>query len=183
MEGLGIAIVFVIFAVIGLAIWFVQKGMDEQRITDYIQERGGRVVSINWAPFGKGWFGDKNDRIYEVVYYDSAGNQHWATCKTNMWSGVYWTDDRVTHGTSTWYEVVAPTNEPGRPLLGQIPKTAAEPEPDELQRLREENARLKEELARRSSGEAPRDETKCPACGAAVTPEDARCPDCRIALR
>ena len=50
--------------------------MDKDRITAYVQERGGRIVSINWAPFGRGWFGEKNDRIYEVVYYDREGQQH-----------------------------------------------------------------------------------------------------------
>ena len=43
---------------------------------------------------GRGWFGEKNDRIYEVVYYDSNGEQHLATCKTSLLSGVYWTEDR-----------------------------------------------------------------------------------------
>ena len=68
-----IVLLFVLFAV---AIWFATFSMDRQRIANYVEERGGRIISIDWAPFGRGWFGEKNDRIFEVVYYDNAGNQH-----------------------------------------------------------------------------------------------------------
>src|SRR5216683_716114 len=97
MEGFGVAVMIVVFAVLGIGIWVASMSMDKDRITAYVRERGGRIVSINWAPFGTGWFGEKNQRIYEVVYYDRAGDQHWATCKTSLFAGVYWTDDRVTH--------------------------------------------------------------------------------------
>lgn len=105
--------------VIGL--WVLGMNLDKNRITEYVRGRGGRVVSISWAPFGKGWFGEKNDRIYEVVYYDASGNQHFATCKTSFWSGVYWTDDRVTHRKGRWYDALSPMNEPGNPIIRQIP--------------------------------------------------------------
>jgi hypothetical protein len=184
MEGAGVA-VFVIFAVIvGIGSWMLATSMDNTRITDYIRERGGRVVSINWAPFGKGWFGEKNARIYEVVYYDKAGNQHFATCKTSLWSGVYWTEDRITHQKSKWYDSVSPSNEPGKPLIGQIPREAGKEEAEELRRLREENARLRERLSGQTfSSEALTQPGKCPACGAVASPGAARCPDCGIALQ
>jgi hypothetical protein len=76
--------------VAGIAVWIGSMSLDKDRIAAYLAERGSRIVSINWAPFGKGWFGEKNDRIYEVVYYDRDGHQHWATCKTSLFSGVYW---------------------------------------------------------------------------------------------
>jgi hypothetical protein len=148
--------VFVIITVavaMAAAFWLVARSFDKDRIREYIEEHGGRVVSISWAPFGKGWFGEKNDRIYEVVYYDKAGNQHFATCKTSFWSGVYWTEDRITYRKSTWYDTLSPSNEPGKPLIGQIPKES-ESAAEELERLREENARLRAELERRGASNA-----------------------------
>ena len=142
MEGFAI----LAFVGVGLLIWLASMSLDNGRIKSYVEERGGRIVSIHWAPFGKGWFGEKNDRIYEVVYYDREGKQHWATCKTSMLSGVYWTEDRITHRKSGWYDSVSPSNEPGRPLIRQIPEELDEEDAAELRRLREENARLRERL-------------------------------------
>jgi hypothetical protein len=126
MEGVGVGIAVVVFIVVGIVIWVAFMSMDKDRITAYVQERGGRIVSINWAPLGKGWFGEKNDRIYEVVYYDRDGNQHWATCKTSLFSGVYWTGDRTTHRTAKWYAGLPPRNEPGDPVIRHIPDPAEE---------------------------------------------------------
>ncbi|MCL2348423.1 MAG: hypothetical protein FWC50_09200 [Planctomycetaceae bacterium] len=49
----------------------------------------------HWSPFGKGWLGEKDSRIYELTYEDAEGNLHEATCKTSMLSGVYFTEDRI----------------------------------------------------------------------------------------
>lgn len=185
MHSIGPALaVFFVFVMIIVAIgaWFLQFSMDRERIKAYLEQRQGRVISINWAPFGKGWFGEKNDRIYEVVYYDKTGNQHFATCKTSLWSGVYWTDDRITHRKSGWYDTVSPSNEPGKPLIGQIVHEEEEIDPDELTRLRQENARLREKLADRGSSIPSLSTLKCPACGTAISPQANRCPDCGIAL-
>jgi hypothetical protein len=183
MEGAGIAALVVLALVVGIGIWAFSMSLDKNRITDYVQQRGGRIVSISWAPFGNGWFGEKEERIYEVVYYDSAGNQHFATCKTSLWTGVYWTEDRVTHPKSGWYDSLAPTNEPRKPLIRQIPQDAGEREAEELRRLRAENARLREQLAGEQRTEALGQPGECPACGAAIPPGAARCPDCQLALR
>jgi hypothetical protein len=183
MEGAGIGCFFFLAIVIGIGLWAFSMSLDKNRITDYIQQRGGRVVSISWAPFGKGWFGEKEERIYEVVYYDQAGNQHFATCKTSLWTGVYWTEDRVTHGKSKWFDSLPPSNEPRKPLIRQIPQEAEADAAEELGRLRQENARLRERLASETSAEESVQPGRCPACGAAITPEVARCPDCQIALR
>jgi hypothetical protein len=136
--------------------------MDKGRITAYVQERGGRIVSISWAPFGKGWFGDKNDRIYEVVYYDREGNQHWATCKTSLFAGVYWTEDRITHSKAKWYAGLPQKNEPGDPVIRHIPNPAegerierdaakalglSLPGISKAESVEEEIARLKQRLA------------------------------------
>ncbi len=133
-------------ALVVIGVRLAAGSMDRDRIAGYVQERGGRVVSINWAPFGVGWFGEKNSRIYEVVYYDTSGNQHFASCKTSIWSGVYWTEDRISHGKAEWYDSLAPGNEPGNPVIGHLPKEAAGDDSGELARLREENARLHQAL-------------------------------------
>jgi hypothetical protein len=136
--------------VVGILFWVLASSADRNRIADYIQQRGGRVVSIAYAPFGKGWFGEKNDRIYEVVYYDQEGNQLFASAKMSMWSGVYWTEDRITYPKAGWYDSLSPGNEAGRPVISQIPQTLPPPpvesEGEELNRLRAENAELRRRL-------------------------------------
>jgi hypothetical protein len=143
------------FVVVGIVLWVAAMSFDKDRIRDYIQSRGGRVISIDWAPFGKGWFGEKSDRIYEVVYYDAEGLQHLATCKTSLFTGVYWTEDRVSHGRAVWYDKSATANEADRPLIQDIPQDwlavptnalAAEDPAAELRQLREENAQLRARL-------------------------------------
>lgn len=198
MEGAGALCGIVAALVFGVGLWALASSWDRDRIAEYIKQRGGRVVSINWAPFGKGWFGEKEERIYEVVYYDKEGNQHFATCKTAAWTGVFWTDDRITHRKAKWHDSVAHENVPGNPLIGQLPKQAdaAElandiyqnktsapdeaDEGDELERLRRENARLREQLERH--GTTP-DPGRCPACGAKIEPNAKRCSECAIALQ
>jgi hypothetical protein len=183
MEGVGFAIFAVVAVVFGVGLWMLSYSMDQSRITDYIRQRGGRVVSINWAPFGKGWFGEKEERIYEVVYYDRDGNQHFATCKTSIWTGVFWSDDRVTHRKPGWYDSLPEKNEPGKPLIGQIAADAGEDPAEELRRLREENARLRAQVTGIKPVAPAASADRCPACSAAVPPEAERCPECRIALR
>lgn len=119
-----------ILLVAGMAIAFrlMAGGMDRSRVGKYIQSRGGKVLETHWAPFGRGWFGEKNDRIYEVRYADADGNLHHSTCKTSMFSGVYFTEDRV-------------VDYGKRAEMG-------------VSSLAEENRRLKEELARLKSGHA-----------------------------
>jgi hypothetical protein len=158
------------------------RSLDKDRVRAYIEERGGRVVSINWSPFGKGWFGEKNDRIYEVVYYDVAGCQHLATCKTSLFSGVYWTEDRVAHGAARWYENVARDVEPGASLIGKLPVQAPNDEAGELRRLRAENERLRKALRKHGVDEEPDLVDNCVACGAAIAADARKCPACGIVL-
>ena len=70
--------------------------LNHRRIRNYIEERGGKVVRITWAPFGTGWYGNQSHRIYRVVYRDAANIEHQAYCKTAMYRGVYLTGDTVT---------------------------------------------------------------------------------------
>ena len=69
--------------------------MDKGRVREYVASRGGRLLDQRWTPFGPGWFGEKNARIYQVVYEDTEGNRHRATVKTSMLSGVYLTNDEI----------------------------------------------------------------------------------------
>lgn len=70
-------------------------GMDHDRVDEYISSRGGRVIDKQWNPFGKGWFGSEHERLYDVKYVDREGNIHQATCKTSLFSGVYFTQDEI----------------------------------------------------------------------------------------
>jgi hypothetical protein len=183
MEAAGVAVLVVLAILAAVGGWAFTMHLDKNRITAYIEQRGGRVVSINWAPFGHGWFGEKEERLYEVVYYDQAGNQHFATAKTSLFTGVFWTEDRVPHAKAGWYDSLAPGNAPGKPLIRQLPQTAEGADADELRRLREENARLRERLGEVTARDTGIRGSSCPACGAATAPGAARCPSCQIALR
>ena len=63
---------------------------DRDRIREDVEGRGGKVLTIVWYSFGRGWLGSGNDRIYDVRYRTSEGKIIRATCKTCMFSGVYW---------------------------------------------------------------------------------------------
>jgi hypothetical protein len=87
-----------VVVILAIAIRLAAGLFDHSRIADYIQSRGGKVLSCHWWPFGPGWFGEKRDRIYEVTYLDAQGNQHRAACKTSLMSGVYFTEDTIVGG-------------------------------------------------------------------------------------
>jgi hypothetical protein len=180
MEAIGVAVLVVLAVLAVVGGWALRLRLDKNRIEDYVRRRGGRVVSINWAPWGHGWIGEKEERLYEVVYYDPAGNQHFATAKTSLLTGVFWTEDRVPHAKAGWYDSLAPG---GKPLIRQLPQTAEGADADELRRLREENARLREQLGELTARETGIQGSRCPACGAAAAPGAARCPSCQAALR
>ena len=113
---------------IGIAITFrlLAGSMDRERIREYVEKRGGKVIETIWSPFGPGWFGGNKDRIYEVRYGDHEGNTHVAYARTSYWSGVYFTEDSIVH-----YE---------KPPIDEEVVESLE---DENRRLREELARLK----------------------------------------
>ena len=69
--------------------------MDGDRIANYVASRGGKLIAKNWSPFGRGWFGERSDRIYEIEYVDRDGNRRAATVKTSLFTGVYFTEDRI----------------------------------------------------------------------------------------
>lgn len=128
---------------ISLAIGFrvLAGSMDHSRIREYIEGRGGRVLDCQWSPFGKGWFGERSDRIYEVRYRDRDGNLHQATCKTSLWTGVYWTEDRIAQYSQ---------REPTAYAAAEDQQYVASLEDDNrrLLTLEDENRRLRDELER-----------------------------------
>jgi hypothetical protein len=122
-----ISLIFLIVPIaIALAIGFrvVAGSMDRERIRAYVEQRGGRLIETTWAPFGPGWFGGGKERIYQVRYRDHEGSIHEAYARTNMWIGVYFTEDNIVH------HAKMPIDE------------------DHVESLEEENARLRAELER-----------------------------------
>lgn len=93
MDGAGLLIVGVI--VVAVAFRLLAGSMDQDRIEQYIREMGGELLDKSWDPFGPGWYGEKDSRIYQVVYRDRDGRVHQAHVKTSMWSGVYLTNDQI----------------------------------------------------------------------------------------
>lgn len=86
-SGFPVFLGFVGLAVLGR---FLVDRLDRQRIRENLAERGCAVLEIHWNPFGPGWFGEKGERIYEVIYETRAGERVVANCKTSLFSGVYW---------------------------------------------------------------------------------------------
>jgi hypothetical protein len=124
---MGVVVLVIFFIAVAIAIRVLAGGMDHDRVRQYVQSRGGRVIEANWAPFGKGWFGEKGDRIYKVRFLDRDGNEHRAHCKTSTFSGVYFTEDQIV-----------------RYAPAPVDEHAASPE-EENRRLREEVERLRGE--------------------------------------
>jgi hypothetical protein len=84
---------FIVAAIIaGLAIRIVMHFVDKSRIKDEIESKGGRVISISWNPFARGWFFEKGERHYEVSYVDRSGGTISTTCKTSLFTGIYWAE-------------------------------------------------------------------------------------------
>jgi hypothetical protein len=92
---MGGAMVFFFIIIIIILVRFIAGGLDDDRIKTFIENQGGKMISKSWDPFGKGWFGDKSNRIYKVIYLDKDGNKHESYVKTSAFSGVYFTEDKV----------------------------------------------------------------------------------------
>jgi len=56
---------FVVFAiVVSLVIRLMAGGLDGDRVERYVRDQGWELVDRSWDPFGPGWFGEKDSRIY-----------------------------------------------------------------------------------------------------------------------
>jgi hypothetical protein len=62
--------------IVAIVIRFAAGGLDQDRVKQYVEQRGGKLLTAEWSPFGPGWFGEKSDRIYQVRYLDVDGTDH-----------------------------------------------------------------------------------------------------------
>jgi double zinc ribbon protein len=83
---------FLIAISIALLVRVAMHFIDKNRIKDEVESKGGRIVSISWNPFARGWFFEKNERHYAVTYLDGSGATVSTTCKTSLFTGVYWAE-------------------------------------------------------------------------------------------
>ena len=67
---IGVIVIIVLFA-IGFRL--LADRWDRERIQHYVAERGGSVNDITWQPLGRGWLGEKGDRIYEIERLKNRG--------------------------------------------------------------------------------------------------------------
>jgi hypothetical protein len=65
MEPFG---VFIIFAIIAIFIRLVAGSLNGDRIEAYIRKNGWKLVDKSWGSFDPEWFGEKDSRIYQMVY-------------------------------------------------------------------------------------------------------------------
>lgn len=110
-------------AVIALAARLIAGGFDGDRVEAYVRKRGWELVDRSWDPFGPGWFGEQDSRIYQIVDRDERGDVHRAHVKTSMYSGVYLTNDEI------------------------VERAAPDTSAVEVSDLEKENARLRERIA------------------------------------
>lgn len=94
-PALEIPFAFVGIILLVIFIRIIAGSFDGSRVESYIRSIGGELLDCSWAPFGPGWFGEKDSRIYAIVYRDSAGSVHRAHVKTSGFSGVYLTNDEI----------------------------------------------------------------------------------------
>jgi len=104
---------------------FIAHQFDTDRIRQYLARQGGVLLTKEWTPFGEGWLGEKNARIYRIRYQDCDGHEHTATCKTSMFAGVYLTADEI---------------------VQYVPAIAAISPEDLNRRLQAENQQLRQEV-------------------------------------
>jgi hypothetical protein len=90
VSTVGTVIVLSIVAVGAIISRSIAQNLDRQRIRDDVEKRGNEVLEIVWKRFGKGWLGSTNQRIYDVTFKTGSGKTMTATCKTNMFGGVFW---------------------------------------------------------------------------------------------
>lgn len=117
----------------------VAPKLDHDRIRENIESHGGKVIEILRA-WGSG---GRNDRAYEVSYMTATGQRKKATCRTNMWRGVYWVNTRPPGLDSD-----EPDDVPLRGYVAEEPPGPTEPIP-----------------CLRCGSMIPEDKVCCPQCG------------------
>jgi len=90
MNDLSSVLYLIFLAGVVLFAFVLTPKLDRDRIRENVESHGGKVIEISrvweWARH--------YDRCYEVSYLTARGKSINATCRTNMWRGVYWVNDR-----------------------------------------------------------------------------------------
>ena len=82
-----------------LILRLIAGSMDTTRIYAYAASRGWKIRDKKWDPFGPGWFGDRSDRIYQVIFFEERGNVKKTHVKTSLFrGGWHWLSERGRHG-------------------------------------------------------------------------------------
>ena len=80
----------VLLVVVVIFAFVLTPKFDRDRIQENVEEHGGKVIEIL-----KVWeWGSRYDRSYDVSYMTASGRRVNATCRTSMWRGVYWVNQR-----------------------------------------------------------------------------------------
>ena len=79
-------IALIIIGVIALAVVsrLIAGSFDGERVERYVRDMGCELIDRSWDPFGPGWFGEKESRIYEIVYRDREMKVHRAHVMKKM---------------------------------------------------------------------------------------------------
>jgi len=72
-------------------VWIVWRKYrrDKLALRSYLASENGTFLSMTWAPFGPGWAGERNDRIYVVKYRNGRGETEQAYAKVSSTGAVY----------------------------------------------------------------------------------------------
>lgn len=108
MKGMEPLLLIPLLIVVAIVVRLAAGSFDGERVERYLQEQGYELIDRSWDPFGPGWFGEKDSRIYQVVYRDREGRTHQAHVKTSMMSGVYLTNDRIVDEAPTHPDLTEP---------------------------------------------------------------------------
>lgn len=85
----------VLLTLLGLIGLWILVGMsvlhrfDRRRIRAFIAAQGGELQSVRWEPFGPGWPGSSNERIYRIRYRGPDGSDREARCVTSTFGEIY----------------------------------------------------------------------------------------------
>lgn len=83
----------VVLVVMVATIWMSMR-LDRIRLDRHFAQRGAKLLSRSWLPFGRGWLGSLHETIYSVRYRDVDGSERVATVHTSFLGGVHVEDDR-----------------------------------------------------------------------------------------
>jgi hypothetical protein len=89
MSDVPTIVLFVVCGSVVIGSWVLMPKYDHERIRENVEAHGGRVIEILRV-----WSISSRDRAYEVSYMTAQGERIKATCRTSMWNGVYWINDR-----------------------------------------------------------------------------------------